>query len=55
MSNPEATQSAATENPVAVTARLEFDARATGFSRALAHLDHAATKPRSTASGSSLV
>jgi AhpD family alkylhydroperoxidase len=44
MSNPKPTQSTATEERVPVPARLEFDARAASFSRALAHLDHAATK-----------
>jgi AhpD family alkylhydroperoxidase len=44
MSNPQATQSTVPDDRVAVSARLEFDTHAAGFSRALAHLDHAATK-----------
>jgi AhpD family alkylhydroperoxidase len=44
MSNSPATQSTAAEDRVGVAARLDFDAHAAGFSRALAHLDHAATK-----------
>src|ERR1700722_20232027 len=45
MSNSPATQSTTAEDRVGVAAaRLDFDAHAAGFSRALAHLDHAATK-----------
>jgi AhpD family alkylhydroperoxidase len=44
MSNSQAAQSSVAEDRVGVAARLDFDAHAAGFSRALAHLDHAATK-----------
>ena len=44
MTNPQTPQSTAIEDAVSVGARLDFDAHAAGFSRALAHLDHAATK-----------
>ena len=44
MSNPNPTDTATADALVPVPVRLDFDARAAGFARALAHLDHAATK-----------
>jgi AhpD family alkylhydroperoxidase len=44
MSNLKDPQTSSADDRVAVSARLDFDARAAGFARALAHLDHAATK-----------
>jgi AhpD family alkylhydroperoxidase len=44
MSDLQDSQTITPDGTTAVSARLDFDARAAGFSRALAHLDHAATK-----------
>jgi AhpD family alkylhydroperoxidase len=38
------TTDSARQSPVRIPVRLDFDAHAPGFSRALSHLDHAATK-----------
>jgi AhpD family alkylhydroperoxidase len=40
--------SATTQTASGIPVRLDFDARAAGFSRAMAHLDHAATKQLDT-------
>ena len=44
MTTTDTTTHDSAKTPAPVPVRLEFDARAPGFARALAHLDHAATK-----------
>ena len=44
MSTTDTTQQTSETAAPAIPARLDFDAHAAGFARALAHLDHAATK-----------
>ncbi len=44
MSTTDTTHNTGSETAVPVPVRLDFDAHAAGFARALSHLDHAATK-----------
>src|ERR1700753_3189555 len=44
MTTTETTETTAAPHPQEVPVRLDFDAHAADFSRALSHLDHAATK-----------